>query len=423
MTTPFIETCQGLTDELTWLLRKGAGYQDAPALGASVLDLVHGFTRKFLALPDEHAYTAHTLWMPHCWLIDCWTRTPRLLLVSPEPNCGKTTALEITQCFVPRAGDELVSNLTEAALYQSIEDTINEKGGRPTILHDQLDKLFGNAEYGKIRNAKVENIIESGFQRSGTIQRKMNGRATPFNVYAPMALAGAMDLSYVPDAIVSRSITIRLQRALPGEVQKRWKQRTYAPQAEPLCWLLRLWIELVHGYAHEHQPDIPAELSNRDTDKWEPLLTVADLAGGRWPELARVACVASVAGWEATAPSEGMQVLWAINAIFDELLVDRIHTETLMPELSARGFRWAARPIRESSLILARLLRPYGVAPRSVRIGPKSIRGFKREWFEDGWLRYPPPPDPEDDWDDPQAATPTTQPATPATLATDGDEA
>jgi hypothetical protein len=179
----------------------------------------------------------------------------------------------------------------------------------------------------------------------------------------------------------------------------------------------------VHGYAHEHQPDIPEELSNRDADKWEPLLTVADLAGGRWPELARVACVASVAGSEVTVPSATMQLLWAIRGIFDELLVDRIHTETLMPELSDRGFRWAARPIRESSLELARLLRPYGVAPRSVRIGPKSIRGFKREWFEDAWLRYPPPPDPEDDWDDPQPATPTTQPATPATPATDEDEA
>ena len=89
--------------------------------------------------------------MAHSWAMDCWTRTPRLLFVSPEPNCGKTTALEITQRFVPRAGEELVSNLTEAALYQAIEDAMKEKGGRPTILHDQLDKLFGNSEYGRIQ--------------------------------------------------------------------------------------------------------------------------------------------------------------------------------------------------------------------------------------------------------------------------------
>jgi hypothetical protein len=416
MPTPSSHDVDGsLAREIEYLIRAGATYIDAPTLGEEVLDRIDAFAARFIGY-DDHARHAHVLWMAHAWLMDCWNRTPRLLFVSPEPNCGKTTALEITQRFVPRAGEELVSNLTEAALYQAIEDAVKEKGGRPTILHDQLDKLFGNAEHGRIRNAGVENLIETGFQRGGTIKRKIKGRSTPFNVYAAMALAGAMDVSYVPDAILSRSITIRMQRALPGEVEERWNERVHALQIEPLCWLLRLWIELVHGNAHEHRPDIPESLTNRDADKWEPLLTVADLAGGHWPKRARVAGVVGVAGWEATAPSEGEQLLWAIQAVFDERQVDRIHTEALMPELSDRGFRWASRAVRESSLQLAGLLRAYGVAPRSVRIGPKSIRGFKREWFEDAWLRYPPPPpDPDDDWDAPQ-------PATPATLTTDEEQ-
>ena len=37
---------------------------------------------------------------------------------------------------------------------------MKDKGGRPTILHDQLDKLFGNIEYGRIRRAKCDSASE-----------------------------------------------------------------------------------------------------------------------------------------------------------------------------------------------------------------------------------------------------------------------
>ena len=260
-----------LADQIKYFLLNGGDYHVAPNLGSDVLDRIDAFVARFLGYPEHYRHT-QVLWMAHCWAMDCWIRTPRLLFVSPEPNCGKTTALEIIQRFVPRAGEELVSNLTEAALYQAIEDAVKEKGGRPTILHDQLDKLFGNREYGRIRSGKVENIIETGFQRSGTIKRKMKGRSMPFNVYAPMALAGTMDLSYVPDAILSRSLIIHMQRALPGEVPERWHERRHSAEAESLCWLLRYWVEFIHDSIREHQPAIPESLTNRDIDKWEPLL-------------------------------------------------------------------------------------------------------------------------------------------------------
>lgn len=323
--------------------------------------------------------------------MDCWIRTPRLLFVSPEPNCGKTTALEIIQRFVPRAGEELVSNLTEAALYQAIEDAVKEKGGRPTILHDQLDKLFGNREYGRIRSGKVENIIETGFQRSGTIKRKMKGRSMPFNVYAPMALAGTMDLSYVPDAILSRSLIIHMQRALPGEVPERWHERRHSAEAESLCWLLRYWVEFIHDTIREHQPAIPESLTNRDIDKWEPLFVMADLAGGRWPELARVTAVTAVTASEANEPSEGMRLLWAIQAIFDRLNVAHISSAELVAELDKTGeFAWSRWPAQRAGIKMANILKGYGIRRSSFRDGTKTFWGYERDSFADAWLRYPP---------------------------------
>jgi hypothetical protein len=400
-----------LLREIKALVLAGATHIDAPTIGEEVFGVIDASLARFIGYSAEYRHT-HLLWMAHCWAVDCWPRTPRLLFVSPEPNCGKTTALEITQCFVPRS-PKLISNLTEAAFYKRIEDMVKSKGGRPTILHDQLDKLFGNAEAGRLKNPKVENLIETGFQRSGTIERMIKGHTKSFNVYAPVALAGAMDLSYVPDAIISRSLIIRLQRALKGEVPEEWNEFIHAPEIAPLCQMLRWWIELIYDDIPGHRPDIPEGLINRDIDKWRPVFTMADLAGGPWPERARVASVASVAGSEAGVPSRGLELLWTMKDIFDEHGA-KVHTETVMPELADRGFRWAARPIQESSIVLAGLLRPYGVKPRSVRIGPKSVRGFRREWFEDTWLRYPPPaPDPEDDWDDPSPPPPGNPPHPP----------
>ncbi|NED89880.1 DUF3631 domain-containing protein, partial [Streptomyces sp. SID11233] len=41
------------------------------------------------------------------------------------------------------------------------------------------------------------------------------------------------------------------------------------------------------------EPDMPVE--DRAADTWEPMVIVADLAGGHWPRLARIACARMVA--------------------------------------------------------------------------------------------------------------------------------
>lgn len=375
-----------LQREIGYLLRAGATYVDAPTLGEEVLDLIDACLGRFLGYSEQDRH-AHVLWIGHTWLMDVWDHTPRLLFVSPEPNCGKTTALEITQCFVPRAEEELVSNTTEAAFYQAIEDAMKEKGGRPTILHDQLDKLFGNAEVGRLTNPGVENLIATGFQCSGTIKRKLNGRSTALSVYAAMALAGAMDVSYVPDALLSRSVTIQLHRALPGEVSERWNKRVHTPETEPLRRLLRSWIELVHSYAPDYRPDIPESLINRDADKYEPMFTVADLAGGHWPRRARVAAVAAVAAEKARAtPSSGIDLLADIRAVFVSRQGNKIFTTDLLEVLGTMDPRWR----RLDGKRLARMLQSYGIdqTNQDQRIGAVVKKGYRAEYFEDAWQRY-----------------------------------
>ena len=82
------------------------------------LDLVENFCRQFVIYPSEHAIAAHVLWIAHAHLMDCWESTPRLAFMSPEPESGKTRALEVTALFVPNP--RLSFSMSSAALVRII---------------------------------------------------------------------------------------------------------------------------------------------------------------------------------------------------------------------------------------------------------------------------------------------------------------
>lgn len=379
-----------LADHIRWLLLKGATYHDAPYLGAGVLDLIDAFLARFICYPSEHARHAHVLWIAHCLFVNCWYHTPRLLFVSPEASCGKSRCLTVTELLVPRA--DLVSGLTAASFYSSIDEGLESKGGRPTVLYDELDTVFGSAEAGRIRNEPIRQLINAGHSRNGAISRKHGKKNKRFSLYAPLAMAGKMTVDDVPDTIHTRSVIVPLQRPLPEEDPEEWDDRSVA-EAKPLLWLLRLWAELVYEHALVHRPDIPEGIRGRDADVWRPLLGVGDLAGGRWPELARITALTTItaAGVDAI-PSEGLQLLWAIRTIFDGLEADEITSKSLLAELNKNDdFPWSGLSAQRAGMKMARVLKGYGIGPTAFFANGKTFKGYRREHFTDAWRRYPPP--------------------------------
>jgi hypothetical protein len=385
------------------LVRSGATYDIGPDVGSDVLDRVDEFLARFIVYPDIHACHAHALWIAHCWLMDVWRFTPRLLFVSPEAGCGKTSALEITSYLVPRP--DFVGDLTPAGLYYSIDESIKDCGSRPTMLYDEVDTVFRPGRDAR----EMRRLIDIGHDRRATVKRKMRTQTEEFQVFTAMAMAGLMAAADVPSTIRTRSVVVQMQPPTPDEKKglDRWdrdndgNRRTHPPEVVALRDLVALWVEFVHEQAHEHFPRIPDEVGNRDADVWEPLLTVAELAGGRWPEMARVAAVAVVAGSAVSAePSRGVRLLWDIRAVFDEQGTEKLFTEKLLGELKRLDESpWESlKPIT-----MAKLLKPYGVTPEDQRIGETVRRGYQREYFRDAWLRFPPP-----------------KPATPAIAATPG---
>jgi hypothetical protein len=67
-----------------------------------------------------YEFIAVTLWILHCYVARSFSHTPRLMLLSPVPDCGKTTVLGIIQRLLPHC--EKSDDMTAAALCSAIEE-------------------------------------------------------------------------------------------------------------------------------------------------------------------------------------------------------------------------------------------------------------------------------------------------------------
>ena len=132
-------------------------------------------------------------------------------------------------------------------------------------------------------------------------------------------------------------------------------------------------------------------------DVWEPLLAIADLAGGDWPDRARAAALALSAGVKVEDTSLGVILLKDIRSILDSNGQDRIHTADLLTALNAMDESpWGDLSSGGSmgkglnSRRLAKELKPYGIKPKDVRDDGKVQKGYYRDDFMDSWSRYLP---------------------------------
>ncbi len=62
---------------------------------AAILDDVTNFLRRYVAFPSVEALHAVALWTVHTHLLESFESTPRLALLSPEKQSGKTRTLEV----------------------------------------------------------------------------------------------------------------------------------------------------------------------------------------------------------------------------------------------------------------------------------------------------------------------------------------
>jgi Protein of unknown function (DUF3631) len=408
---------QTVLQELRYLDRQGAPHDMGANIGSDVLDVLEAFLVRFIVYPNKHTRRAHVLWIVHCWLMNCWYFTPRLLFVSPLPDCGKGTAFRVTKTLVPRA--ETVGDMSVAAFYSIIDETVEEYGARPTILYDQIDKIFGPKSSGA-KSDLYSLMIDIGFDRSATRRRKIGKRSVRFEPFCALAMTGAMSLFDVPPEVRSRSVVIHMQKKTPPERLGRRVEMLEA-DAAPVRDLIQAWTgwllasHIINPIGHHaanggYLPDIPEEISGRDADKWEPLLALAELAGGHWTADTRVTAVTAVTALSSLAvPSRGEQLLWAIEDAFNAHDGDVLYTEHLLRVLASADKMWSSL----TPITLARQLSDFEVGPKTQRVGGKIAKGYRREYFTDVWVTYPRPQEDEDEDTDPLDPLQPLQPLRP----------
>jgi hypothetical protein len=343
-----------------------------------LLDALAEFIREYVVMTAVQAH-AVALWSAHTHALDAFETTPFLNVTSPEKRCGKSRLLDVLEHVVARPWRTITPS--EAVLYRKIEDST------PTLMLDEADAVFDN------RNGSTEPLralLNAGNRRGTAVPRCVGPRqeVVDFKVFSAKVLAG---IGKLPDTITDRSIVIRLARKRPDEFAQRFRRRNAEELAEPIARELASWAEDALPDLEASRPPVPDALDDRAEEAWEPLLAIADLAGGHWPERARLAAVALSGERGVEDEALGPWLLRDIRAIFSEKGVVRLTSADLSASLNElEESPWSdirGKPLRPNAL--ARRLRRFQIRPRTVRFDDATTaKGYLLDAFEDAFSRY-----------------------------------
>ncbi len=357
----------------------------SPSATSDLLDCTAVFLSRFVVLGSAELAHAVALWVGHSWLYDQFDTTPYLAIQSPEKGSGKTRLLEclrlLTREPVPMAGASL------AALFRIIDER------HPTLLLDEADTIFGrrNPDGGE----DIRGLLNNGYRRGVPFWRVVSEgkkmRLESFEVYCPKAIAS---IGRLPDTVQDRSIVVALKRRARHEPVERFRYRTAERDASPIR---DAWEVLASELRLPEEADVPEELPDRAADSWEPLLALADAAGAEWPSRGRRAALRLSGVLELEEEKVAVLLLGDIRTIFAERRIERLALRDLLDVLLADEFEvhpWQewnnGRGLRPTGM--GRLLSPFGIRARQLRIGGENVRGYDLEQFTDAFSRYLPPP-------------------------------
>ena len=344
-----------------------------------MLDDVACFLNRFVRLSEPQAAIV-TLWIVHTHAIRLATTTPYLAITSAEKQSGKTRLLEVLELLVNKPW--LTGHATAASLIRKIDKD------RPTLLLDESDAAFqGDKQYAEALRGVLNTGHRRGGQASCCIGQGANITVKDFQTFCPKAIAG---IGKLPDTVADRSIPIRLKRKGPGEPVQRFRRRLVKPQADTLRERVSMWAAQIK---EAPEPPLPDALSDRQQDGAEPLLVVADTVGGDWSHQGRQSLIEIFGGRSAEDQSHGVRLLSDVRDIFEVCGVESIATKELIEKLveieTSPWSEWnhgkAITPVS-----LSRLLKRFDIAPRGIRLGDVTPKGYSRASFEDTFARYLP---------------------------------
>ncbi len=357
-------------------------HQAAPDDGAALLDQVRASIRRYVILPDADAEVGVTLWVAATHAVPAWAHAARLVIRAPEKRCGKSRLLDLVEamCHQPL----ITVNISSSALYRSVGMTPSDP---PTLLIDEADAIFGPKAAESSED--LRGLLNAGHGRNRPALRYDAGsrQVEKIDTFAMAALAG---IGQMPDTIEDRAVVVRMRRRAPGETVAPYRVRRDGPPLDRLRARLHTWARDNLTPLGAAVPVMPVE--DRAADTWEPLVAVADLAGGHWPDLARQAALALTASRDAGAQqSVQTRLLTDCRTVWDtsEALPTADLLERLKADPEAPWATWGG--VGLTSHKLGAMLREFDISSRNMRLATGQAKGYARADFVDAWARYCPP--------------------------------
>ena len=369
--------------------------------GAELLTELSGAIGTYVIM-DAHQRDATALWTMFAHAHDFRDFAPLLIAKSAVKRSGKSRLAEIMERLTPRP--LYIAGLTVTFIERAIDDH------RPTLIIDEADRI---RKGDQALAQRVDAQFNRSFRRSAAHVGKNvplpGGGYAPrlFSTWAPTFIAG---IGKQADTAEDRAVIITLKRKLSTEKVKQLR----AKDGKDLVVLARKIARFVADNEIRLRTYVPAELeidNDRAKDVWEPLLVIAETAGGEWPDRARRA-VGELLGEAVEEEDEfKIRLLGDIRGLFLDAFPAGHATSK-----AGVGGRPSDGPRLSSAEIVRKLLaiedRPYGSlgkaqrpftphelgrALREFKIRPGTVRPFKStatamgyylHQFEDAFAHY-----------------------------------
>ncbi len=392
--------------------------------GAQVLDEARAFYAHHFHFPTAAQLDAFTLWCAgvthlrgpdHTYV---GSTAPRLLIRASTSSAGKTLLADLGEQTCGRGEVVFSPGVTELGVVQMISEE------NKTVWLDNYDETKGQR-----RDGQLTVLLAGAYRKSSTLRSGRKDAPTSF-VYGPVAVTAIGDkLRQRADfrPVVQRSVVIDIAQKPEHVHVQRFDDRdpdtaarVRAIQASCAKW----GRESAPDVATYRPADLPALIADgRTLAMWEPLVGVADHAGGPWPERARRAVRVLVRGEtvEDDADADPFATLTAaertmvsvshvLTAALDAAQLDALGTGVPVPDSVSLptvallagmaelpgGDRWAVpegtdrdRMLRARTMALSTDLGMFGVTRSSVKV-PAGDGRYVNGWYSSDVLPHRP---------------------------------
>lgn len=352
---------------------------DTTVDGGDLLGEIAGTIRRFVVIP-EVAINFLAIYILYTYLVEYFQFCPVVLVVSPEPECGKGRVLDI--CEKLCRNSFRTANTSPAVLYHSVEMA----GGAITLLIDEIDSQSPE------QVDAISNILKGGFEKNGRAHRmEKDGEkqvVKEFRTYSAKVCAG-IGLQCFDKATASRAVVLEMRRKKKDEKTEKFRkysgvdiQRKCLRWAEDNLDRVKQSVDVV----------FPDNLcTDRQEDVWEPLIQISELCGPKWLSKAWESCRFLTGKNQREVDNENTVLLSHCWSILCELDDDRISSEHLMETLrklpeTDYGMMNFGKGITQKQI--SGKLTEYGIKSKNVKIEGKPLKGYYKSDFKDAAERY-----------------------------------